>query len=377
MSSAPKPEQTTVTVPAEEVGALVIACFEHLGISRTDAEAVAEALLYASLRGIDSHGFERVPVYMRRVSAGLSAGTERMTVISERGALCALDGAYGLGPAVGVKASDRAVDLARRFGVGLVSVRNSTNFGAAGFYALRLARSGMIGLVTTNAPKMMAPHGAADAFLGSNPIAIAIPLGEEDEFVLDMSSTVTARGKIRRAKMLGEPLPSGWALDADGRPTRDAADALAGILLPVGGAKGSGLALAVSLLVGLLAGADFDDEVASIYVDGDRPQNLGQVFLAIDPSGMGGAEGWPERAAGLVQRLTRLRRRPGVEHIHYPGAGAASRARRRTVEGVPLTLAEMDEVAAACRECGAPGLAERVDALKGNAAHLEMEVSHD
>jgi LDH2 family malate/lactate/ureidoglycolate dehydrogenase len=364
----------TVTVSADDLTELITGCFEHLGISQEDAKAVAEALVYANLRAIDSHGFERVPVYMERVRAGLSRGSDEMAILVDRGAFCCIDARHGLGPAVGARACDLAGERARQHGVGLVSVRNSTNFGAAGFYALKIARAGLIGLVATNAPKMMAPYGAAEPFLGSNPIAIALPFGERDEFVLDMSSTIVARGKIRRASTLGQPLAPGLALDAEGRPTTDPAEALAGILLPFGGPKGSGLALAISLLVGILAGADFDDEVASIYEDGDRPQNLGQLFLAIDPAGVTNAEDWHARVDGLAERLQQLQPLPGFEEVQYPGARSAARARRRAADGIPLSAAEMDQVAVACRENGAVALAERIEALKQSRAPRESEV---
>jgi LDH2 family malate/lactate/ureidoglycolate dehydrogenase len=360
-----------VIVPSDELAELVSACFEHVGIGREDAEAVASALLYANLREIDSHGFERVPVYMRRVSAGLAGGTERLTVVAEHGAFCCLDAGHGLGPAVGVKASDRAAALARRHGVGLATVRNATNFGAAGFYALRLARAQLIGLVATNAPKMMAPYGAAEAFLGSNPIAVAIPLGRNDEFVLDMSSTIVARGKVRRAKAKGERLAPGLALDAAGRPTTNATQALAGTLLPIGGPKGSGLALAVSLIVAMLAGAEFDHEVASMYADDDRAQNLGQLFVAIDPSHVSGGDSWAARTDSLVGRLHELRTQPGVERARYPGEASAARARRRAREGISLEVSEIEEAACACRDCGAVALAARMTSLaeSATAAH--------
>ena len=362
-----------VTVPADDLRELIAECFENIGIRRDDAVAVGDALVYANLREIDSHGFERVPIYMRRVQAGLSGGTDRMTVVFERGALCCLDAAHGLGPAVGRKACARAAALARKHGVGLVSVRNSTNFGAAGFYALELAHEGLIGIATTNAPKMMAPHGAAEPFLGSNPIAIAIPLGGQDEFVLDMSTTIVARGKIRRAKMLGEPIPPGLALNESGRDTTDPAEALAGTLMPLGGPKGSGLALAVTLLLGLVAGAEFDDEVASIYGDGDRAQNLGQLFLAIEPSGTDPAE-WDARVSNLIERLRRLRPAPGVDEVQYPGARSAARARGRQAEGIPIAFSDIDEVANACRECGADALAEKIAGLREIHASTEVEV---
>jgi LDH2 family malate/lactate/ureidoglycolate dehydrogenase len=364
----------TVSVPADRLGELITSCFEYLDIPHEDARAVADALVYANLRGIDSHGFERVPVYMARIKAGLSRGSDQMRAIFENGAMCCLDAGHGLGPAVAVKACDRAAGLAGRYGVGLVTVRNGTNFGAAGFYALRLAHSGLIGIVTTNAPKMMAPHGAAEPFLGSNPLAIALPLGDRDEFVLDMSTTVTARGKIRRAKTLGEPLPPGLALDAAGRPTTEAAEALAGVLLPVGGPKGSGLALAISLLVGMLSGADFDDEVASIYADAERAQNLGQLFLAISSSGVTDASEWGNRTDGLVGRLQALRPQQGFERVDYPGARAAARARVRAAEGIPLKICEIVKVTDACRSYGAGALAQRFDALIRGSLSREMEV---
>lgn len=361
-----------ITVAADELRALTAACFEHLGIGREDAAAVGDALVYANLRGIDSHGFERVPVYMRRVRAGLAAGSERMSVLVEHGALRCLDGGHGLGPAVGVRACGHAAELARRYGIGLVAVRNATNFGAAGFYAVTLSRQGLVGFVTTNAPKMMAPHGAAEPFLGSNPIAIAIPLGGSDDFVLDFSTTVAARGKIRRAQALGDRIDPNLALDAAGRPTRDPAEALAGTLLPAAGAKGSGLALAIALLTGLLGGAEFDDEVASIYADGDRPQNLGQLFGAVDPSAIADRATWAARADALVERLHALRVQPGGDAVRYPGEGAASRARRRSADGIPVDVSDLDRVAGECRECGADTLADSIEALKHTTTPTQM-----
>src|SRR5687767_10479645 len=232
-------ELATVTVPAAALRDLVRTCFERTGLAEPDAEAVADALLYANLRGIDSHGIDRVPVYLRRVRAGVAGGTDRMRVVARHGALCRVDAGHALGPAAAVRAMDMAMELASELGVGMVALGRSTNMGAAGFYALRAAERGFAGLVTTNAPKLMAPHGAAEPFLGSNPVAIAVPMGGRDAFVLDMSTTVIARGKVRRAGVQGRSIPPGVALDADGRPTTDADEAMAGSMLPLGGAKGS------------------------------------------------------------------------------------------------------------------------------------------
>lgn len=352
-----------VTVAAEDLERVIRACFRGLGLSEQDCAAVADALVYANARGIDSHGVNRVPIYLRRVHAGLAGGSEKMTVLARRGALWRLDAAHALGPPAAAAAVDRAMELASEFGAGLVALGNATNFGAAGYYALRAAKHGLVAIVAGNAPKMMAPHGARDPFLGSNPLAIGVPMGDHDEFLLDMSSTVAARGKLRRAQALGERIPSGLALGPDGEPTTDPSVALAGVLLPFAGAKGTGLAFAITLLVGLLAGADFDDEVASIYGGDARPQNLGQLFIVIDPWAVADRERSQARLRGLVERLHALAADPNSDPPRYAGEGAARRARRARSEGIALELTELQAVAQACEECGLPGVAVEVETL--------------
>lgn len=357
----------SVTVAEPALRALVEQCFARVGLGGGDAAAVADVLLYANLRGIDSHGIDRAPVYMRRVAAGAARGTEAITVAAERGGLRRLDAGHAVGPAAAVRAIDDAVALAARHGVGLVVLGRASNFAAAGYYALRAAEAGRLALVSTNAPPIMAPHGATAAFLGSNPLALAAPLGDGDPLLLDMSTTVSARGRIRRAAATGSPIAAGCALDAAGAPTTDAAAAMAGSLLPVGGAKGSGLALALSVFLALLAGSDFDDEVASMYADATTPQNLGQLFLAIDPGAVGELESWPGRCAAMVWRLRSLPRAEGGERVRYPGEGAADTARHRLRHGIPVEVADLAAIATACEECGLPDLAGRALALAGGA----------
>ena len=361
-----------VRVAAPALRDLVRDLFRALDVPDADADAVADALLYANLRGIDSHGIDRAPVYLRRVRAGLAGGTQRMATVAEHGALRRIDAGGALGPAAALRAMDEAVALSATHGVGLVTLGGATNIGAAGFYALHGARAGRIALVTTNAPKLMAPHGAAEPFLGSNPLAIAVPLGERDPFVLDMSSTVTARGKIRRAARAGRAIPEGLAIDADGLPTTDAERAMAGSMLPLGGPKGTGLALAMTLMLVLLAEADPDDQAASIYADPDRPQNLGQLFLAIDPWTVVGREGAEAQLDGLVERLHGLRPQPGADAVHYPGEASAARARERAAKGVDIPIADLEAIAVAADDCGLPEQAERARAL-ARGAHLHPQ----
>lgn len=350
-------------VPAATLLDLSEQAFERLGLSPEDAHAVADVLIDANVRGISSHGFQRVPIYASRLHAGLAGGTERMSVAAEFGALCQLDAGKALGPAVAVKAVDRAMALARQYGVALVTVGGSTHFGPAGYYARRACSQGFVAMVMTNAPKTMAPYGASERFIGTNPLAVAIPLQRHDDFVLDIASSVVARGKIIQAAQVGEPIPLGLAIDAEGRPTTDSRAALAGSVLPFAGPKGSGLSLAIDMLSGILAQADFDDELASMYEDFDRPQNVGHLFLVIDPWRLCDQEVGLARLDALVDRLGALRPAEGGTAVQYAGEPEAALARERLLHGVPVEPKELAAFVDMCTEYGFADLAAVARAL--------------
>jgi LDH2 family malate/lactate/ureidoglycolate dehydrogenase len=334
----------SLLVGEPELAALVRGCFEELGLRGDDAEAVADVLVYANLRGIDSHGFIRLPIYMSRVASGLAGGTERMSVTAEFGALCRLDAGGALGPAAGIRGVDRAIALAGQHGVGVVAVGGSTHFGVAGYYAERAAEQGLLSIVCTNAPKTMVPFGGRDAFLGTNPLAVAAPLGRHGAFVLDMSSSVVARGKIMRAAGAGAPIEPGLAVDADGAPTTDSQAALDGSLMPLGGPKGSGLAMAIDILLVALAGADFGGEMASMYEDRDRRQNVGHLFIVIDPARVGDPGVTAAVLNRLVDSLRAVRPADGFDGISFAGEREAALARRRAAEGIPIRRVEVQEL---------------------------------
>jgi LDH2 family malate/lactate/ureidoglycolate dehydrogenase len=354
-------------VTAAELGGLVRACFERAGLTSEDAGAVAEVLVDANLRGTDSHGIGRVPVYLRRVHDGLAGGADAMASTVDAGALARLDAKHGLGPAVGVRAVDLAAELAARHGIGAVAVGRSTHFGAAGFYARRAAHRGLVALVASNGPANMAPYGAAEPFLGTNAIAVAGPLGTGGEvFSLDMSSSVEARGKIIRADALGQPIAPGLAIDAAGRPTTDAAAALAGAVLPLGGPKGSGLAFAVCVLAAVLGGADFDDELAPMTARGGgapRPQNVGHIFLALEPGRLAYPGEAGARVDALVERLHALKPAEGFVDVLYPGERGDRLAAERRAGGIPVEEAELEAIAVAATDCDMPGLADHARGL--------------
>ncbi|MGH3615915.1 MAG: Ldh family oxidoreductase [Pseudonocardia sp.] len=354
---------TSVQVPADELERVVSECFEGFGVPAGDAAAVGQALVYADLRGLSAHGVYRAPAYLERVRRGLAGGTTAMVEVGGHGAVRRLDAGDALGPAAAVWATDLAMSLAAAHGIGLVSLRRSTHLGAAGFYAQRAARADMVAIVCSNGPKAVAPHGAAEPFLGTNPLAFGVPLGRHGEFVLDMSTSAMPREQIRIAAAAGRSLPPGMAIDHAGRPTTDAVAAMAGSVLPVGGVKGSGLSFVVALLAGLLCDADFDDEIGSMYTDFDRPQNLGQVFIVVDPALLGPREHTRTRVEALVDRLHDLRVAEGADGVYFSGELGARRAQRRRAEGIPVRRDVLEQLAGACEENGLADQAAHVRSL--------------
>ncbi|MEJ2887375.1 Ldh family oxidoreductase [Actinomycetospora aeridis] len=340
-----------ILLGAGELSRFAAACFTGLGIPDADAALVAEVLVHADLRGLDSHGTHRLPAYLERVAKGLARDGSAITVAAGSGAVRRLDAGGALGPLAAVRATDLAVALAREHGLGLVAVRRSTHLGAAGFYAHRAAAGHeLVAIVSSTAPASVAPVGAATPFLGTDPLAIGIPLGRHGTFVHDMG-TGPSRARVRRAAQEGRALAPGTALDASGRPTDDAAEALLGTLLPVAGAKGSGLGTAITLLAGLLGGAAFDDEIAPTY-PAEAPQDIGHVVVVVDPWRLQDRASGLGRLEAVVDRLHALPTVDGVERVRFPGERAAATAAHRSAEGIPVPAAELRRWAAAAEAHG-------------------------
>lgn len=272
-----------------------------VGVPMPDAGQTADVLVDADLRGLASHGILRLPLYVDRVRRGMMAAQATITVIEDRPALAHLDANFALGPVAGIAATDMASVKAKAGGVGLVLMRQASHFGTAGYYARRIAEGGLVGVVASNTAAMLAAPGGQRGTVGNNPLAVAFPDGAGGvAFVTDLSFGAVALGKIIVAKSEGRPIPPNWALDTDGQPTTNPAAALAsGVLQAMAGSKGFALALAVEALSGLLSGADFGTQVKSIYRDPDQPQNLGQIFLALDPTAFLTPAEYADRIAAL------------------------------------------------------------------------------
>jgi LDH2 family malate/lactate/ureidoglycolate dehydrogenase len=303
------------------------------GLERAAAATVAETLVHASLRGVDSHGVARVPVYAERLLAGGINTRPHPRVEREAGAIALLHGDDGPGQVAGVLAADRSIALARRFGLGAVAVRRSNHYGAAGFYAIRAAQAGLIGLSASNADPYVIPFGGREPALGTNPIAFAAPLPTGGVLCLDMATSQVAVNRIFNARDEGRAIPADWGVDAAGRATTDPAAVAAAV--PLGGYKGYGLAVMVEALSGILAGAGVAHAVGRLYGDDAAPQDVGHFHLALDPAPL--ADGFAERLAALLATLHAAPPGPGHAEVLVPGEPEERTAAQRARTGIPLT----------------------------------------
>lgn len=331
------------------------ALLRHAGADPPSAQAVAWALVEADLRGVSSHGLLRLPIYLRRLEAGLVNPSPRLPA-ELKGAVALLDGEYGFGPRVALRAVELAGELAQAHGLGAVGVRRSTHFGMAGLYAEKLAQRGFLALVTTNAEPDVVPYGGREKALGTNPIAFAAP-APQGVVVGDLATSQAAMGKVFLARKRGERIPPDWGVDREGRPTEDPHAVHA--LLPLGGPKGYALALLVEVLSGVLAGAGVTHGIGRMYDEWDRPQDVGHFFLALDPEAFLGREAFLERMGRLWAELKATPPAPGFPEVLLPGELEARRRAQALREGLELP----EEVVAELKALGARyGVAWRGDA---------------
>ncbi|MEZ5726477.1 MAG: Ldh family oxidoreductase [Paracoccaceae bacterium] len=329
---------SSINFPAEELERFATAVFEKAGLSAGNAAIIGRDLVKANLRGLDSHGISRMPMYLERLRRGLVNPQPDIRIEHIAGAVSGVDGDNAMGFLSSHLAMDEAMRLAESAGIGLVGVRNSTHFGMGALYVLQALERGFVSMVFTNSSPAIAMHGGRTAFLGASPIAAGVPAGPNGApFVMDMSMTVIARGKIRLAAMRGEEIAEGLALDVEGRPTTDANAAFEGVCLPFGGVKGSVLGTMMDLMAGLLTGANYGGEVKSLYFDHSAPQNVGHLFFAIRPDLFMPLSDFDGRMDAFHSRIKALPRAAGVEEILMPGEPEARTEARRRAEGIPVT----------------------------------------
>ena len=318
------------------------------GLLPADAELVADSLVEANLRGIDSHGVARLPHYLRRLAQGSINPRPAMNFVKLGPALGRLDGNHGLGQLVMHRATREVIALAREAGAAWVSVCNSSHCGALDYYGLQVARAGMIGFVFTHVDPMVLPHAARQAFSGTNPICITAP-GERDQtFCLDMATSIVPWNHVSNAAQEGKSISPGLAVDDSGHDTTDPSKVIA--LYPFGGYKGSGLGLAIDILCAMLGGAPYGPDVPKMYGDLTQRRQLGGLVGAIDIARFMPLNQVQARVSELLTRWGAL---PPVEpggKVIYPGEPEELSKQLRLREGIPLPAAladEFDQLAAA------------------------------
>jgi L-2-hydroxycarboxylate dehydrogenase (NAD+) len=349
-----------VVVHWERLLDFVAELFHKAGMPAEDARFCAWSLVQTNLWGIDSHGVLRTRVYVERLLKG--AINPRPEIRKVRGALAfeVLHGDDGAGPVVAKAAMARAIALAEQYGVGVVGAMRSNHFGATALYARMAADAGMVGIAMTNVvPNMVAPGGSRPV-VGNNPLAVAIPTFQEFPFVLDISLSNVAGGKLLLASKKGEKIPLDWATDDQGRPTDDPDVAFKGFLLPMGGYKGLGLAYAVDILCGVLTGGAFLDEMKGMYKFPDDPSLTGHFMLAIKTEMVMPREELKERMAAFVSKVKTAPMWDPSKEMLIPGELEYRTEQARRAQGIPLPPALYDELIALGKELGAINQMEKL-----------------
>jgi len=314
------------------------------GLSFDEARIVSEHLVEANLRGVDTHGISRMGIYVERLKKGLVKGRAEVRVKKDSGVGALVDGDNGMGHYVAWVATKEAMTRAEKYGIAAVGVCNSNHCGMLAYYTRRMALNGYIGFAATNAPANMAPWGGRTPYLGTNPFSLGIPTAEEQPLVFDMATSVVSKGKIILAMKKNEPIPPHWATDKDGVPTTDPKEAFYGLVLPVGGPKGYGLALLVDILCGVLTGACFGPYIGNLYGEFDRTQDVGHFFLAFKPELFGDGQEFRQRLQIMLDDIRRAPRAKGVDRIYIPGEIEAELMNKRMREGIPLAVEIVNEL---------------------------------
>ncbi len=335
-------------VPADQLSAFAANALRSLGVPDGDASAVAGLMVEADLLGYDTHGLFRLRQYVSRLRDGGCNPVAQPRILRQTVATALVDGDNGLGHLGMTLARDLAMAKARTAGIGWVGVRGGNHAGPAALYVRPQAAAGMIGIcAAVGSANHVAPYGGTDLLLGTNPIAIATP-GGADPFVLDMATTVAAVGKIKTLAQRGKAMPEGWMVGRDGKPLTDPNRRDEGFLLPIGGAKGYGLAMAIGLMAGVLNGAAFGSDVVDFTTDTTSPTNPGQFVAAIDIAAFGDPAAFTATATRVFDEMRASPPLPGHAPVRVPGDGREAQRAARLAAGItlhPALRADLDRIA--------------------------------
>ena len=311
------------------------------GVPEENASTVARCLVAADLRGIDTHGINRLPSYIARIKQGVLNAKVSPSLKSITPVVAQVDGRNGFGFLAASAGMSHACTVAKTYGISMVSVKHSNHFGMSAWIVQQAIDEGMMSLVFTNSSPALPVWGGKEKLLGVSPIACGAPAGKTKAFILDMAPSVAARGKVYKAMRRGEKIPEGWALDKEGRPTEDPAAALGGVMLPMGGPKGSALALMMDVFSGVFSGSEFAGGVTNPY-DPSKPADVGHFLLAIKPDLFMDLEEFKSRMDYLYKRVVGTEKMAGVDRIYFPGEIEQMAQETREREGIPYVQSEID-----------------------------------
>jgi LDH2 family malate/lactate/ureidoglycolate dehydrogenase len=340
-----------LVVEAEEARQFAQRVLEGNGVAAENAAIIARCLVAADLRGVDTHGIMRLPSYMARIREGVLDAKAIPTLETKTPVVAQVDGHNGFGFLAAHMGMEKAIAMAQVYGIGMVSIKHSNHFGMSAWLVQQALSAGMMSLVFTNSSPALPVWGGKEKLMGVSPIACGAPGGIERDFILDMAPSVAARGKIYKALRRGEKIPLDWALDAEGRTTDDPAEALKGVMLPMGGPKGSALSIMMDVFSGVLSGSAFAGHVTNPY-DPSRPADVGHFLVAIKPDLFMSAAEFRERMDYLHRRVVGSEKALGVERIYFPGEIEQLREEERGRTGIPYVEEEIKALDAEAEKVG-------------------------
>ena len=329
--------------------------YQRVGVPDDEADIVADLLVRADLRGVETHGVTRLPIYIQRLQRGYVRAECKMTTVREKGATAFIEAHGSMGHVVSYKAMEMAIQKAMEFGMGWVSVRDSGHFGVAGLFPMMALQKDFIGYVVTNSAPIMAPYGGRDRILGNNPLSYAFPTAKYPPIVLDMSISVVSAGKLILCRKKGERIPLGWAYDKNGFPTEDPYEGYegGGFLAAIGEYKGYGMILAHEMLTSILTGGKWTQHIKSLYEeDKTGIQGTCHSFMAIDPDCFVGREKFKKEMDRYIQTIKESRKAKNAAEILMPGEPEYRTEASRLKEGIPLAPNTVKELIALSESFG-------------------------
>lgn len=340
-------------IDASALRRAVAGILENAGYPADRAELVADSLVHADMRGVSSHGVTRARIYSKRSRAGLVDPHAVQVITGGARAGRRLDARNAPGQVAADSAVREVISGAKDLGVCVVGVLNSNHCGTLAYFLQKIAAAGLVGLAATNGPPVMAYFGSRSRSVGTNPLGYAIPRSDGPPIILDMATSNAARGKIISMARDGQgQVPEGWAIDTEGRPTTDPVAALAGAVLPFGGPKGSGLAMGIEFLCGTLLSGVTGTGVGDMYENWDRTQQVGHVFVALDPDCWGNATEFDSNVRKFVQDIHDLPPSAGSDKVYLPGEVEDAAARDAAINGVLLSAAVIADLESLAAESG-------------------------